>query len=245
MSRPVEESMKFTLQSVKISSSVRKKMTSSTYLENANLTSVSLTPSFRKSSYSNQPYGVVRDTNSLRSLANHFQLYFNRMNKLQEEFFGIQQQLDSEEKKVKNIGDCEVELRICFKSVPQVFFDAEFDLSDPVMFSVVLDPNEHFKVVNYKLSGYLDLVEVCLNEQISIQSESLFSAIRQLQDFQIRVSETLQIIRSLKDEVRSVKQNHTIPPLLIPVYSRRISNLKKVQQLTNQIAKIRSTLDQA
>ena len=72
----------------------------------------------------------MRDTNSLRSLANHFQLYFNRMNKvgfvvrvdfeLQEEFFGIQQQLDSEEKKVKNIGDCEVELRICFKSVPQV-----------------------------------------------------------------------------------------------------------------------------
>ncbi|KNB41766.1 vacuolar protein sorting-associated protein [Blastocystis sp. subtype 4] len=235
MSRPVEgiftlrnESMKFTLQSVKISSSVRKKMTSSTYLENANLTSVSLTPSFRKSSYSNQPYGVVRDTNSLRSLANHFQLYFNRMNKLQEEFFGIQQQLDSEEKKVKNIGDCEVELRICFKSVPQVFFDAEFDLSDPVMFSVVLDPNEHFK-----LSGYLDLVEVCLNEQISIQSESLFSAIRQLQDFQIRVSETLQIIRS--DEVRSVKQNHTIPPLLIPVYSRRISNLKKVQQLVSML----------
>ena len=27
----------------------------------------------------------------------------------------------------------------------------DFDLSDPVMFSVVLDPNEHFKVVNYKV----------------------------------------------------------------------------------------------
>ena len=48
------------------------------------------------------------------------------------------------------------------------------------------------------MSGYLDLVEVCLNEQISLQSDSLFSAIRQLQDFQVRVSETLQAIRLLK-----------------------------------------------
>lgn len=35
----------------------------------------------------------------------------------------------------------------------QIFFDKEFELSDPVMFSVVLDPNEHFKVVNYKVGA--------------------------------------------------------------------------------------------
>ena len=76
------------------------------------------------------------------------------------------------------------------------------------MFSVVLDPNEHFKVVSYKvwflcccnmkLTGYLDLVEVCLNEQISIQSDSLFSAIKQLQEFQVHVYETLRTIHSLE-----------------------------------------------
>ena len=76
------------------------------------------------------------------------------------------------------------------------------------MFSVVLDPNEHFKVVSYKVSflcccnmkltGYLDLVEVCLNEQISIQSDSLFSAIKQLQEFQVHVYETLRTIHSLE-----------------------------------------------
>ena len=49
-----------------------------------------------------------------------------------------------------------------------------------------------------QLSGYLDIVEVCLNEQISIQSDSLFSAIRQLRDFQLQVNETLQTIRDLK-----------------------------------------------
>lgn len=41
-------------------------------------------------------------------------------------------------------------------------------------------------------------MEVCLNEQISIQSDSLFSAIRQLRDFQLQVNETLQTIRDLK-----------------------------------------------
>ena len=32
--------------------------------------------------YSTQPYGYVRDTSGLRSLAHHFELYFNRMNKV-------------------------------------------------------------------------------------------------------------------------------------------------------------------
>ena len=91
------------------------------------------------------------------------------------------------------------------------------------------------------MSGYLDLVEVCLNEQISLQSDSLFSAIRQLQDFQVRVSETLQAIRLLKcslfgsviprNDTTTIANKHTIPPLLVSVYSRRIANLKKVQQL--------------
>ena len=48
-----------------------------------------------------------------------------------------------------------------------------------------------------QLTGYLDLVEVCLNEQISIQSDSLFAAIKQLQEFQVHVSETLQAIHGL------------------------------------------------
>lgn len=60
MARPVEgsflcelrtdsvESMKFSLQSVKISTQIRKKMIDSTYLDNANLTSVTLTPNSRR-----------------------------------------------------------------------------------------------------------------------------------------------------------------------------------------------------
>ncbi|CBK20273.2 uncharacterized protein [Blastocystis hominis] len=231
MARPVEESMKFSLQSVKISTQIRKKMIDSAYLDNANLTSVTLTPNSRRPLVSTQPYGYVRDTSGLRSLAHHFELYFNRMNKLQESYIELQKQLKDEQQQVKSVSDCEVELRICFDSVPQIFFDSDFDLSDPVMFSVVLDPNEHFKVVSYKLTGYLDLVEVCLNEQISIQSDSLFAAIKQLQEFQVHVSETLQAIHGLSGSMQAIQSRHTIPPLLIPVYLRRIQNLRKVQKI--------------
>lgn len=84
-------------------------------------------------------------------------------------------------------------------------------------------------------------MEVCLNEQISLQSDSLFAAIRQLHDFQLQVNSTLQTIRDLKSatfsplmlrvSMKSVEATHTIPPLLVPVYVRRINNLKKVQRL--------------
>lgn len=90
--------MKFKLQSVSISSTVRTKIASSSYLDNANMTSVTMSPTFHRSyvaclefrnplltvfrSYATASYGMVRDTNSLRSLAHHFQLYFNRMNRV-------------------------------------------------------------------------------------------------------------------------------------------------------------------
>ena len=39
---------------------------------------------------------------------------------MQEEFFDLQRQIAFEKKQVKKQEDCEVELRICFESVPKV-----------------------------------------------------------------------------------------------------------------------------
>lgn len=36
---------------------------------------------------------------------------------------------------------------------------------------------------------------------------------------------------SRRNDTTTIANKHTIPPLLVPVYSRRIANLKKVQQL--------------
>lgn len=36
--------------------------------------------------------------------------------------------------------------------------------------------------------------------------------------------------------MKTVEDKYTIPPLLIPVYARRISNLKKVQRLVTFIS---------
>jgi hypothetical protein len=65
----------------------------------------------------------------------------------------MKKQAKNEEKQKKSLADCEVELQICFESVPQLYFDSDFDLSDPVVFNVVLDPNEHFRVVQYKVNS--------------------------------------------------------------------------------------------
>lgn len=37
----------------------------------------------------------------------------------------------------------------------------------------------------------------------------------------------------LRVSMKSVEATHTIPPLLVPVYVRRINNLKKVQRLVD------------
>lgn len=45
----IVDSIKFSLHNVKISTVVRKKLSSSSYLDNANLSSVTLDPKYRKS----------------------------------------------------------------------------------------------------------------------------------------------------------------------------------------------------
>lgn len=47
---------------------------------------------------------------------------------MQEEFFDLQRQIAYEKKQVKKPEDCEVELRICFESVPKVVLTGVFEL---------------------------------------------------------------------------------------------------------------------
>uniref|UniRef100_A0A3B5M8K4 Vacuolar protein sorting-associated protein 54 n=1 Tax=Xiphophorus couchianus TaxID=32473 RepID=A0A3B5M8K4_9TELE len=95
-------------------------------------------------------------------------------------------------------------------SLAVIFMRPEFALEDPATFNMVL-PWSHFhsaggksrdvassKLLQEKLSHYLDIVEVSIARQISLRSEAFFHAMSSQHELQDRLQETQQAVAILR-----------------------------------------------
>lgn len=105
--------------------------------------------------------------------------------------------------------------------VPKVFMMPNFALEDPDIFNNVLPwsmvtqepadgaravPRNSAKLLQEKLSHYLDITEVNLAHQISLRSEDFFSAMASQDQLQDHVGETISEIKHLRMKVQKVQE---------------------------------------
>uniref|UniRef100_A0A8C5HQD6 Vacuolar protein sorting-associated protein 54 n=1 Tax=Gouania willdenowi TaxID=441366 RepID=A0A8C5HQD6_GOUWI len=97
------------------------------------------------------------------------------------------------------------------EQVPKIFFKPDFALEDPATFNTVL-PWSHFnstggrktrdwassKLLQEKLSHYLDVVEVNIAQQISLRSEAFFHAMSSQHELQDQLRETQWAVSVLR-----------------------------------------------
>ncbi|KAM4612189.1 vacuolar protein sorting-associated protein 54 isoform 2-T2 [Polymixia lowei] len=97
------------------------------------------------------------------------------------------------------------------EQVPKIFMKPDFALEDPATFNAVL-PWSHFnsaggkssrdmassRLLQEKLSHYLDVVEVSIARQISLRSEAFFHAMSSQHELQDRLRETQQAVAILR-----------------------------------------------
>ncbi|PWA29323.1 hypothetical protein CCH79_00013924 [Gambusia affinis] len=96
------------------------------------------------------------------------------------------------------------------EQVPKIFLRPDFALEDPATFNMVL-PWSHFhsaggksrdvassKLLQEKLSHYLDVVEVSIARQISLRSEAFFHAMSSQHELQDQLQETQQAVAVLR-----------------------------------------------
>ncbi|XP_026214936.1 vacuolar protein sorting-associated protein 54 isoform X3 [Anabas testudineus] len=97
------------------------------------------------------------------------------------------------------------------EQVPKIFMKPDFALEDPATFNTVL-PWSHFnsaggkssrdvassKLLQEKLSHYLDVVEVSIARQISLRSEAFFHAMSSQHELQDRLQETQRAVAILR-----------------------------------------------
>lgn len=124
-------------------------------------------------------------------------------------------------------------------SVPQVFFDAQFNLGDPQIFNAVIEQEEDGdssdpSSLSYslplleKLSHHADTIEQHLVREISLRSTSFFAALTNLQDLQTESEECLDRISKLRGLLKEVDEKAAKRGLEIVRTECKLLNLKSV-----------------
>ncbi|KAE8601034.1 hypothetical protein XENTR_v10013506 [Xenopus tropicalis] len=148
-----------------------------------------------------------------------------------EQFLSYSQQTISREKnheKCKSVCPLKVDFdrpayshvlksRADLEQVPKIFMKPDFALEDSLTFNAVL-PWSHFssaggkgsrdaassKLLQEKLSHYLDIVEVNIAHQISLRSEAFFHAMTSQHELQDYLRKTSQAVKMLRDKISQI-----------------------------------------
>ncbi|KAI8870291.1 Vps54-domain-containing protein [Ramicandelaber brevisporus] len=150
----------------------------------------------------------------------------------------------------QNVSDANSKL---LESVPSIFFNDKFQLSDPSTFETVLDllrPKDSTadqplllldsKLTPDSLSGYLDIVESRLTQEITRRSTSFFKALSSLQDLYNQTSECIEQVKLLRDNIKAAQSSYISHGLNVAKLRGRKYNIDRLIQLVEVIAEINS-----
>ncbi|XP_045072308.1 vacuolar protein sorting-associated protein 54-like isoform X1 [Coregonus clupeaformis] len=120
---------------------------------------------------------------------------------------------------VSSITNSHDKSRTELEQVPKIFMKPDFALDEPTTFNAVL-PWSHFnsaggkssrdvassRLLQEKLSHYLDVVEVSIARQISLRSEAFFHAMSSQHELQDRLTETARAVAVLRGRTAAIER---------------------------------------
>ncbi|KAK2170701.1 hypothetical protein LSH36_1g18004 [Paralvinella palmiformis] len=173
----------------------------------------------------------------------HFRRYIKRTSKRLQEHRRIKA-IHEESSQSRSHDDAYPELRARkydkyraeLEPIPKIFMHPGFNLENPDTFTAVfpwtktslLQPTgkskQSSKLLQEKLSHYLDLVEVQIAKQISLRSSAFFEAMTSQDEVQHHLKNTCKAIKHLRDKLHQVNDSTVEGPLKILQLSRSRSN---------------------
>jgi len=150
-------------------------------------------------------------------------------------------------------------------TLPNVYFEEDFRLENPRTFDVVSERSEVVRpvpgtpderkgsngaaagprkalatnaILQEKLSWYMDTVEIHLISSISAASSSFFAALGSLRELHSEAAESVERIKSLREELEALDKEMAIGGLEIVNKKRRKENLKQLNDTIKQLKSI-------
>lgn len=156
-------------------------------------------------------------------------------------------------------------------TIPTVYFDEDFHLENPRTFDVVSERSEVVRqeekvsngnataprkalatnaILQEKLSWYMDTVEMHLISSISTASTTFFSALGSLKELHTEAAESVQKIKTLREELEALDEEIVISGLNAVQQRRRRENVQQLhdavlqlKEVVNQLANCESLVD--
>jgi vacuolar protein sorting-associated protein 54 len=139
-------------------------------------------------------------------------------------------------------------------TVPAVFFDTNFSLSNPRTFDIVNENSDLLArsgtgkpdrkslasnaILQEKLSWYMDTVEMHLIKEINNASASFFAALSDLQELNEDASKCVAKIAKLREELGSIQDLHALQGADVAKLHIKRANVTRLQQAVDVVAKI-------
>lgn len=153
-------------------------------------------------------------------------------------------------------------------SIPDVFFEAKFQLDNPRTFDVVSENSDIVRqsndeqnqsntenggrkilannsILQEKLSWYIDTVELHLINEISNSSTSFFSALGDLKNIRKQAESCVERIERLRQDLKLVDEKRAVAGIENLKLKQRRENVSKLSQSLLQISTIMSKAEEA
>ncbi|ESK84905.1 garp complex component [Moniliophthora roreri MCA 2997] len=142
------------------------------------------------------------------------------------------------EQEEQEAGPSTLPLGSSLDTVPEVFFQSNFDLGDPNTFSAVTENEDdadplslsHSLPLLEKFSHYLDTVELHLTHEIRLRSSSFFAALTNLHSLQAESTTCLAQITRLRGMLEEVDKDVAKKGLEVIRVEQKARNVEKVEE---------------
>ncbi|XP_013401710.1 vacuolar protein sorting-associated protein 54-like isoform X1 [Lingula anatina] len=144
--------------------------------------------------------------------------------------------------------------RVELDQIPKTFLSPSFSLENPDTFNDVFPwaqieatrhgdegPKQSSKLLQEKMSHYLDIVEVQIAKQISYRSEAFFHAMTSHDELQEYMTKTCAAIKHLRDRIHHLDSVLVRGPLTIMKLTKTRSNYAKLYNKLKLMATIHQT----
>jgi vacuolar protein sorting-associated protein 54 len=149
-------------------------------------------------------------------------------------------------------------------TVPSLFFDSNFSLSNPRTFDIVNENSELLAraggtgkpdrkslasnaILQEKLSWYMDTVEIHLIKEINAASTSFFAALSDLQDLNEDASRCVAKIGTIREELARIQETNASggeEVTRLHIQRANVARLQKTVDLVGKVGKMRDQIEE-
>lgn len=183
----------------------------------------------------------------------HFETYLKHIRK------GIKRNAKKSAKEEKEVqlpipGDKFGSKYADIEDIPKIFLQSDFNLENPETFDAVIPwsqiyaqgsenaaPKNSLKLLQEKMSHYLDIAEVHIAKQISMRSEAFFHAMTSHDALMDQLTDVIKCVCDLRKRIHVIEDVLVTGPMKIMRLKRRQKNLYEIYKKLNLIATVHQT----